>query len=185
MLFLDYTNVRDKIERDKNGCLSYSVGNQVDVVVMKKYHCNRFMQLNCECQSDKFMIKYRPNNKLRFTEACVEADSPSVSIAKTFLIGKHGEFGASAGVLFVSEFYDNSQIISYIPRLEGIILDRIRLVAVGSKDGRLIAAVYVPSIKGVAVNDMSVVTMKDIDTSGMKKLSVEDWFDKARVMEKC
>lgn len=206
MRFLNVDKVHIKntsVDVDDMNC--YTLGNPVEITCMKKNHKNDIIasNLSSSMSDDKLMIKYTPTNKIYFTDSFLEAEneenSASISInveSGRICVGSVDEFKSESGTLIFSGALSFNNLVEYdykilgAPKMIRNVREHIHILAIGVRGDKLLALMYIPSTRGVAIdinNDIKECYSSNSgqlrDCTGWESITVKSWFDGAKIKE--
>ena len=183
----------------------YTIGSPIEVTCLKNANSNKLISSNLSSDKleDKFMIRYRPNNKVYFLKDYIDSDEEtdfsSIWIDKDenrVYVGRSGDYKLNDGVLVFSGFFSMNNILEsdrYIygnSRVIETIKQRVYILSVGVRDNMLYALYYIASHKGTAIGikdsnykGLSINTLKECNCTKYNKFTIKDWFDGAKIEE--
>ena len=180
----------------------YTIGNPIEVTCIKSDNVNKLISKNLSSKfiEDKFMLKYRPNNKIYFDRTFIDSPSDSTftsyEINNKVYIGEGNKYKLNDGVLAFSGFLSANNMVEedrFIfgnSRVLETIKQKVFILAIGVRNDMLFALYYIMSSKGTALSlkddanrGISVNTLKYCDCSNYSKFSIKDWFNGAKITE--
>ena len=200
---LDSSDIRNN-STDNGEFYEYIIGNPTEINCLKDNNSNKLISKNLSSKTieDKFMIKYRPTNKVYFKKSYINSGNTKFASFKIdkennmIFVGESGDYKAKDGILVFSGFLSANNMIEsdrYIfgnSRVVDTIKQRVYILSIGVRNDMLYALYYVISGKGTAIGmknsnfrGISVNTLKECDCSKYVKFTVKDWFDDAKIME--
>lgn len=200
MKFLDFDKDMIKlgsvVERNH---YAYTVGAPIEVTAVRSLHKNELLakKLSTSVKDDRLMTKYCPTNKIYFSRGVIDnpADDDFVSCSIDennccLYIGTAGEYGASTGILTFSGYLSANYLVEEnkdilcTSRLRPTIMNHVRILSLGLRDGSVFGLFYIPCVKGIKVAErgskeygISSVNYKLGKCVKYQSFTVEDWFD--------
>lgn len=203
-LNIDKTHIKNtSVSVDCMNC--YTLGNPVEITCTKKNHKNDIIASNLSSSviDDKLMIKYKPTNKIYFTDSFLQSDnvenSASILIdveSGRTCIGSVNEFKSESGTLIFSGALSLNNLVEYdykifgAPKMIKNVREHVRVLAVGVRGDKLLALMYIPNTRGVAIdvnNDIKVCYSSNSgqlrDCTNWESITVKSWFDGTKIKE--
>lgn len=195
---------RNSVEVD--GYFDYKLGNPIEVSCLKKVNTNNLMSSNLSSNviEDKYMIRYCPTNRVKFTRKLVESESIETFVSlhidaetKMAYIGTVDEFDSGAGVLTFSGFtslngyVEEDKLIFGNSRVNSTLMQRVKVLSVGLRGDKLYGLYFIPSTSGMSIGvrgsksiGVSTRTFKVKDCSESNSFTIKDWFEKTKIVER-
>lgn len=183
----------------------YTLGNPVEITCMKKNHKNDIIanNLSSNMSEDMLMLKYTPTNKIYFTDEFLEAknegNSASILIdvkSGRVCVGSVDEFKSESGTLIFSGALSFNNLVDYdyrilgAPKMSKNVREHVHILAIGVRGDKLLALMYIPKTRGVAIDINNNVkecyssnTGQLRDCTGWEGITVKSWFDGVRIRE--
>lgn len=188
-----------------DGFYEYTLGSPLEITTIRCNHVNQVMSksLSSDVKDDKLMVKYKPTNKIYFSKAFMNSDSDE-NYASCYINQKTGslyvgalkEFGDDSGVLVLSGYLSINNLVEEDrpvlcnKKLFNTVKNRIRVLSVGVRGGKLYGLFYIPGVKGLSISvrdrkDMgySPITYKLGKRDNYEAFTIKDWFDNTKVKE--
>ena len=183
----------------------YTLGTPVEIMSTKKNHKNDVIatNLSSDVTEDRLMIKYSPTNKIYFTERFLydesEENSASISIdteSNRVCVGCADEFNSESGTLIFSGALSFNNLVEHDYKIMGSpqvckdLQKSVHVLAIGVRGNKLLALMYIPCKRGVAIdinNDVKNCYSSNSgrlrDCTGWQEMNIKSWFDGTKVKE--
>ena len=187
----------------ENNFREYELGDRIEVTSMLKLDENGLVakNLSTDFTEDKFMRKYSPTNKIYFSERFLsdenEGNFASYRIdtkSGRLYVGEPDEFDENSGVLVLSGFISLNNMVEVDRnilcnnKMLKTFKKRVKLLAVGLRQDRLLGVFLIPNQRGIAVGlestekyGISALSLKVINCENYTSFSINDWFKGAKV----
>ena len=200
---LDKRNIKENSELT-NGFYRYELGNKVEVTSLKKKHVNDILarNLSSEVKEDKLMVKYYPTNEVFFKKDFIDS-SCNNNFASCLLtkescsafVGSTEDFPINSGILTFSgvlslnNMVQRDRVILCNSQMDDYARSKIRVLACGIRDDKLLALYYIPSERGLALSCdeggmcISAKSLMYKNYSNWDTFTLEDWFEGVKIKE--
>lgn len=200
---LDKRNIKENSELT-NGFYRYELGNKVEVTSLKKKHVNDILarNLSSEVKEDKLMVKYYPTNevffKKNFIDSTCNKNFASCLLTKescSAFVGSTEDFPINSGILTFSgvlslnNMVQRDRVILCNSQMDDYARSKIRVLACGIRDDKLLALYYIPSERGLALSCdeggmcISAKSLMYKNYSNWDTFTLEDWFEGVKIKE--
>ena len=200
---LDKRNIKENSDLI-DGFYRYELGNKVEVTSLKKKHVNDILarNLSSEVKEDKLMVKYYPTNVVFFKKDFIDSinDKNFVSCLLTkescsAFVGSAEDFPinsgilAFSGVLSLNNMVQHDRVILCNSQMNDYARSKIRILACGIRDDKLLALYYIPSERGLALSCdeggmcISAKSLMYKNYSNWDTFTLEDWFEGVKIKE--
>ena len=179
----------------------YELGNKIEVTSLKKKHVNDILARNLSSQvkEDKMMVKYYPTNEVFFKKDFINSISDgnfaSYSVSSNVFIGGTKDFPINSGILTFSgvlslnNMVERDRIILCNSQMNDYARKKIRILACGIRDDKLLALYYIPSERGLALScdeGGMCISAKSLMFKNYKNwdtFTLADWFEGVKIKE--
>ena len=200
---LDKRNIKENSELT-NGFYRYELGNKVEVTSLKKKHVNDILarNLSSEVKEDKLMVKYYPTNEVFFKKDFIDStcnkNFASCLLTKescSAFVGSTEDFPINSGILTFSgvlslnNMVQRDRVILCNSQMDDYARSKIRVLACGVRDDKLLALYYIPSERGLALSCdeggmcISAKSLMYKNYSNWDTFTLEDWFEGVKIKE--
>lgn len=200
---LDKRNIKEN-SKLIDGFYRYELGNKVEVTSLKKKHVNDILarNLSSEVKEDKLMVKYYPTNEVFFKKDFIDSTSDknfaSCLLTKescSAFVGRTEDFPINSGILTFSGIFSlnnmvqRDRVILCNSQMDDYARSKIRVLACGIRDDRLLALYYIPSERGLALSCdeggmcISAKSLMYKNYSNWDTFTLEDWFEGVKIKE--
>ena len=200
---LDKRNIKENSELT-NGFYRYELGNKVEVTSLKKKHVNDILarNLSSEVKEDKLMVKYYPTNEVFFKKDFIDStcnkNFASCLLTKescSAFVGSTEDFPINSGILTFSgvlslnNMVQRDRVILCNSQMDDYARSKIRVLACGVRDNKLLALYYIPSERGLALSCdeggmcISAKSLMYKNYSNWDTFTLEDWFEGVKIKE--
>lgn len=200
---LDKRNIKENSELI-DGFYRYELGNKVEVTSLKKKHVNNILARNLasEVKEDKLMVKYYPTNEVFFKKDFIDSindrNFASCLISKescSAFVGSTEDFPINfgiltfSGVLSLNNMVQRDRVILCNSQMDDYARSKIRVLACGVRDDKLLALYYIPSERGLALSCdeggmcISAKSLMYKNYSNWDTFTLEDWFEGVKIKE--
>ena len=200
---LDKRNIKENSELT-NGFYRYELGNKVEVTSLKKKHVNDILarNLSSEVKEDKLMVKYYPTNEVFFKKDFIDStcnkNFASCLLTKescSAFVGSTEDFPINSGILTFSgilslnNMVQRDRVILCNSQMDDYARSKIRVLACGIRDDKLLALYYIPSERGLALSCdeggmcISAKSLMYKNYSNWDTFTLEDWFEGVKIKE--
>lgn len=200
---LDKRNIKENSEL-VDGFYRYELGNKVEVTSLKKKHVNNILARNLasEVKEDKLMVKYYPTNEVFFKKDFIDSindrNFASCLISKescSAFVGSTEDFPINfgiltfSGVLSLNNMVQRDRVILCNSQMDDYARSKIRVLACGVRDDKLLALYYIPSERGLALSCdeggmcISAKSLMYKNYSNWDTFTLEDWFEGVKIKE--
>lgn len=187
-----------------DGFYRYSLGNKVEVTSLKKKHVNDILARNLSSQvkEDKMMVRYYPTNEVFFRKGFIESTSSKIFssclVSKescSAFVGNTEDFSINTGILTFSGVIslnnkvEKDRLILCNSQMDDYARKKIRILACGIRDGKLLALYYIPSERGLALSCddggmcISAKSLMIKNYENWDTFTLEDWFEGVKIKE--
>ena len=188
----------------KDGFYRYELGNKVEVTSLRKKHVNDILARNLSSQikEDKMMVRYYPTNEVFFRQDFIESTSnknfSSCLISKescSAFIGSTENYPINSGILTFSgvlslnNMIEKERIILCNSQMDDYARKKIRILACGIRDTKLLALYYIPSERGLALSCdeggmcISAKSLMLKSHNSWSNFTLSDWFEGVKIKE--
>lgn len=207
MILIFYGLSKDNIR--ENSIISgdyykYSLGNKVEVTSLKKKHVNSILAKNLSSQikEDKMMVRYYPTNEIFFNKDFIDYDKrnnfSSCFVSKEsccVFVGNTENYPINSGILVLSgvlslnNLIEKERLIHCNSQVKDYVRKKVKILACGIRDDKLLALYYIPSERGLAIScdnggmciSAKSLAIRNCDT--WNTFGLEDWFEGVRIKE--
>lgn len=200
---LDKRNIKENSEL-VDGFYRYELGNKVEVTSLKKKHVNNILARNLasEVKEDKLMVKYYPTNEVFFKKDFIDSindrNFASCLISKescSAFVGSTEDFPINfgiltfSGILSLNNMVQRDRVILCNSQMDDYARSKIRVLACGIRDDKLLALYYIPSERGLALSCdeggmcISAKSLMYKNYSNWDTFTLEDWFEGVKIKE--
>lgn len=200
---LDKRNIKENSELT-NGFYRYELGNKVEVTSLKKKHVNDILarNLSSEVKEDKLMVKYYPTNEVFFKKDFIDStcnknfasclltkESCSAFVGSTEDFPINSGILSFSGVLSLNNMVQRDRVILCNSQMDDYARSKIRVLACGIRDDKLLALYYIPSERGLALSCdeggmcISAKSLMYKNYSNWDTFTLEDWFEGVKIKE--
>lgn len=200
---LDKRNIKENSEL-VDGFYRYELGNKVEVTSLKRKHVNDILarNLSSEVKEDKLMVKYYPTNEVFFKKDFIDStcnkNFASCLISKescSAFVGSTEDFPINSGILTFSgvlslnNMVQRDRVILCNSQMDDYARSKIRVLACGIRDDKLLALYYIPSERGLALSCdeggmcISAKSLMYKNYSNWDTFTLEDWFEGVKIKE--
>lgn len=201
-------DILETITETQEGYL-FHVGDTVEITTIVKENKNKLLStVMCSSKKeDKYMMRYTPYNKILFDkdyiEECIVQNKiiPSSMFVNTKMscvqIGRYEKYPIKEGSLMLScrlsgnyMIENMNELITYGVNSEDTLLDKVKLLAVGTVNGKgIIGLFYIPKERGIAYKcselesqlGISSVNRTIISCKGWKHYTIDDWLKGCKI----
>lgn len=200
---LDKKHILDNSEL-VDGFYKYSLGSSVEVTSLRKKHVNSILakNLSSEIKEDKMMVKYYPTNEVFFKKDFIESTS-SKFFASCLLsdesysafIGNTEDFPINSGIITFSgvislnNMVERERVIRCNSQMDDYARKKIKILACGVREGKLLALYYIPSERGLALSCddggmcISAKSLMFKNYDSWDTFTLDDWFEGVKIKE--
>lgn len=182
----------------------YCLGSKVEVTSLRKKHVNDILAKNLSSQvkEDKMMVRYYPSNKILFKKDFIESSSienfSSCFVSKescSVIVGNTEDFPLNSGILTFSGVLslnnkiERDRIIFCNSQMDEYARKKIKVLACGIRDNKLLALFYIPSERGLAVScntggmALSAKSYMIKNYDSWDTFTINDWFEGVMIRE--
>lgn len=200
---LDKRNIKENSEL-VDGFYRYELGNKVEVTSLKRKHVNDILarNLSSEVKEDKLMVKYYPTNEVFFKKDFIDStcnkNFASCLLTKescSAFVGSTEDFPINSGILTFSgvlslnNMVQRDRVILCNSQMDDYARSKIRVLACGIRDDKLLALYYIPSERGLALSCdeggmcISAKSLMYKNYSNWDTFTLEDWFEGVKIKE--
>lgn len=200
---LDKKNIIEHSEL-VDGYYKYELGKKVEVTSLKKKHVNEILSknLSSKVKEDKLMVRYYPTNEIffkkdflettndkNFASFCVQKESCSAFIGSTKDFTINSGILVFSGVLSLNNMVENDRMIRCNSQMKDYVRKKVKILACGLRDNKLLALYYIPSERGLALScdsgsmSISAKSLMMRNYSSWDSYSLVDWFEEVKVKE--
>lgn len=187
-----------------DGFYRYELGNKVEVTSLKKKHVNDILarNLSSNIKEDKLMVRYYPTNEIFFRQDFIESTSSknfaSCLISKkscSAFIGNTENYPINSGILTFSgslslnNMIEKERVILCNSQMDDYARKKIRILACGIRDSKLLALYYIPSERGLAISCdeggmcISAKSFMLRNCADWYTFTLDDWFEGVQIKE--
>lgn len=182
----------------------YTLGDKLEVTSLKKKHVNDVLarNLSSHIREDKMMVRYYPTNEIFFHRSFIESEEDgnfaSCLVSKEscrVVIGNAGDYPINAGivtlsgVLSLNNMVERDRVILCNSQMDDYVRKKVRILACGVRDGKLLALYYIPNERGLALSCddggmcISAKSLMIKSHNSWGTFTLNDWFEGVKIRE--
>ena len=188
----------------RDGFYVYKLGNKIEVTSLKKKHVNDILARNLSSQvkEDKMMVRYYPTNEVFFRQDFIESindknfsscliskESCSVFIGSTEDYPINSGILSFSGILSLNNMVERERVIRCNSQMDDYARKKIRILACGMRDDKLLALYYIPSERGLALSTeeggmcVSAKSLMFKNYDSWDTFTLDNWFEGVMIKE--